>query len=137
MTFYLTTPYVRSRRLAPRMMETAWPETRSEIDVPMDIRVEDEAYVIMAVLPGLRPEDLQIQVVNEVVSLQGEFKSDRQEEASYLLQERPFGKFYRTLTLPDALDASKAEASMENGILTLRIPKAETARPKNIKVIAR
>jgi len=87
-------------------------------------------------LPGLKPEELEIQIVNETVSLKGEFKPEIDEQAAYILQERPSGKFCRTVTLTDMVDASKAEAKMENGILTLSIPKAEEAKPKMIKVTA-
>jgi HSP20 family protein len=85
-------------------------------------------------LPGLTPEEVEIQIVNENVSLKGEFKNELEEGATYILQERPSGKFFRTVTLSDMLDSAKAEAHMENGILTLRIPKAEAAKPKTIKV---
>jgi HSP20 family protein len=68
------------------------------------------------------------------VSIQGEFKPKRDEKDSYLLQEQPHGKFSRVLTLPYALDAANAEADVVNGVLTLRVPKAESARPKTIKV---
>jgi HSP20 family protein len=94
----------------------------------------DDSFTISAMLPGLKPEDVEIQIVNETVSLKGEFKNNIDEKASYVLQERPSGKFCRTVALPDTLNAAKAEAKMENGILTLVIPKAEEAKPKTIKV---
>lgn len=74
------------------------------------------------------------QIVNETISLKGEFKNEIDEEANYILQERPSGKFFRSISMSDIMDATKAEAHMENGILTLRIPKAEEAKPKTIRV---
>ena len=69
-----------------------------------------------------------------MLSIQGEMKHGRTEDERYLLQERPSGKFFRSFELPDAVDANKVEASLTNGVLTLRLPKAEEARPRSIKV---
>jgi HSP20 family protein len=79
-----------------------------------------------------------VEVLGETVTIRGEIKSEQNgEQDGYLLQERRYGKFSRTLNFPVELDGAKAEASVENGVLTLRVPKAETARPKTIKVKAR
>jgi HSP20 family molecular chaperone IbpA len=80
---------------------------------------------------GLKAEDLNIQILEDVVTLEGEFKSD---ESEYLLRELPHGSFRRSLQLPAAVDAEKVEAKIVDGLLTLRLPKAETARPKKIKI---
>ncbi len=104
--------------------------------LPLDVRADEEAYVITAAVPGLKPEDLKIEVLEDVVTLRGEIPGAEGDEG-YLLRERSAGEFERSLRLPDPLDASKAEASLENGLLTLRIPKADQARPKTIKVQAR
>ncbi len=106
----------------------------TEVFFPVDVVSEQNEFVLTALLPGVKNEDLDIQIVNETVSIQGQVADHRDPKASYLLQERPTGRFSRVLTLPAELDASKAEASLEDGILTLRIPKAEAARPKTIKV---
>ena len=100
---------------------------------PVDVREVDDEFYITAMLPGMKPEDVDIQIVNENVSLKGEFKNELDENSAYILQERPSGKFCRTITLPDTLNSGKAEAKMENGILTLVIPKAEEAKPKQLK----
>ena len=135
MTVYIRTPYgrvPRYRRMA-RFPEN-WDMEESQVYFPVDVKDMDDAFTITAMLPGLKPEDVEIQIVNENVSLKGEFRNEIEEGATYILQERPSGKFFRTVTLSDMLDASKAEAHMENGILTLRIPKTEEAKPKTIKV---
>jgi len=105
--------------------------------IPVDVKAEDDAYVLSATIPGVSAQDLNIQVVNETVTIQGEIKVNRGENENYLLSERPSGRFSRVLTLPDQLNASKAEADISNGILTLRIPKSEDAKPKSIKVISK
>lgn len=137
MTFYMTRFPRRARQMMERMMESDWPFVEREVIVPVDVKTGQDEFVITALLPGVKAEDLSIQIVNETVTIQGEIKNDRQEEASYLLMERPSGRFCRTLTLPVPLDASKAEASLSDGVLTLRVPKAEEARPKTIKVISK
>ena len=139
MTLYVTPMSMNRmaarRRWMERMMDGDVYE--SEVVFPIDVKVEAEAFVISAMLPGIQPDDLSIQVVNETVTIQGEFKNTREENAEYLLSEMPSGKFSRVLTLPSELDASKAEANFENGVLTLRVPKAEAARPRTIKVVTK
>lgn len=104
--------------------------------MPVDVRADDEAYTITAAVPGLKAEDLKIEILDDVVTLRGQTEAEKDENDGYLLRELCLGEFTRSLRLPDPLDASKAEAAVENGILTLRIPKAEEARPKTIKVKA-
>jgi HSP20 family protein len=105
-----------------------------ELTFPIDVKAETESFTITALLPGVHPEDLDIQIVNEIVTISGELKVDRDENASYLLAERPSGRFHRVLTLPTPLNANKVEADLENGVLTLVIPKAEEAKPHTIKI---
>ena len=106
--------------------------------LPLDVIAKDDEYVITAAVPGLEADDLSVEVLGETVTIRGEIKSEQNgEQDGYLLQERRYGKFSRTLNFPVELDGAKAEASVENGVLTLRVPKAETARPKMIKVKAR
>jgi HSP20 family protein len=122
MTFYLQSYPARhmARRLAaqPRSLN-------------VNIHEEDEAYVLSALVPGLTAEDVNIQVLEDVVRIEGEYKAD---EASYLLRELPSGTFMRTLRMPAAIQAERVEARIADGVLTLNLPKAESARPKKIKV---
>jgi HSP20 family protein len=134
MTVYIRTPYGRFPRYNHPRLSGHWDMEESQVFFPVDVKEIDDSFTISAMLPGLKPEDVEIQIVNETVSLKGEFKNNIDEKASYVLQERPSGKFCRTVALPDTLNAAKAEAKMENGILTLVIPKAEEAKPKTIKV---
>lgn len=123
MTFYLQTyPY---RRMARR-----WAENREQ-SLRINVREEEDAYVLSALVPGIESDDLNIQVLEDVVRIEGEHKAD---EASYLVHEFPNGAFARTLRLPAPIDADHVEADIANGILTLRLPKAESARPKQIKI---
>jgi HSP20 family protein len=101
----------------------------------VDVRAEGDDYVITAAVPGLKPEDLNVEVLGDTVVLKGELKQEREEnEKSYLLRERRYGRFSRSITLPTVLNAGKADASIENGVLTLRVPKADEAKPKAISI---
>lgn len=99
----------------------------------LNIRDEGDAYLLTAPVPGLRAEDLKIQVLDDVLSLEGEFPID---EAEYLVREIPAGAFRREIRLPAAVRADKVEARISDGIVTLRLPKSDTARPRTIKVAA-
>jgi HSP20 family protein len=104
----------------------------------MDVREEGDAFVLELIVPGLTPEDLDIEIVEDVVDIQGEFeKEDRDEGVEYLRQERPTGTFRRRVKLPALLDVNAAEAHLEQGLLTLRVPKAEEALPRTVKVKAK
>jgi len=135
MTLYFTPPF--SRMVRRHLVEPDYNMMESEIVFPVDVKVEADGYVLTALLPGIRPEDLNIQITDGTITLQGELRLERGENEQYLLKERPSGRFYRTLTLPDPLDSNQADANLELGVLTLRIPKAEQARPKTIKVISK
>ena len=125
MTFYLQTyPY---RRIARR-----WAENRDQT-LGVNVREEDDAYVLSALVPGLKSDELNIQVLEDVLRIQGEYKAD---ESNYLVRELPNGSFTRTLRLPAPIDAEHVEANITDGVLTLRLPKAESARPKQIKIKA-
>jgi len=105
----------------------------SEIHVPLDVIVENDAYVIELIVPGLAPDDVEIEIVEKTIEIQGEF-SEPEEDVKYLRKERPSGKFRRVIQLPKLLNMEKSEANLENGILTLRVPVAEEAMPKTIKI---
>ena len=97
----------------------------------VNIREEEDAYILNSLVPGLKAEDLNIQVLENVVSIEGEYKD---EEASFLMNELPRGAFRRSLRLPSEIDSGKVEARIADGVLTLTLPKAESARPKKIQV---
>ena len=140
MTTMYISPYRRIASLRDamdRFLEESYRDSNTserEMLLAVDVSSEDEGYVIKALVPGLESENLDIEILNNTVSIQGEFKSGEDEETKYLTCELPQGHFNRTIALPVAVDASKAEASLKNGVLTLRIPKAEAHRPKSIKV---
>lgn len=122
------------QRMLDEMMRDYDEDYSARISFPIDVKADADSFTISALLPGVSPEDLDIQIVNEIVTIAGEIKTNRDENENYLLTERPSGKFHRVLTLPTPLDANKVEADLENGILTLVVPKAEEAKPHTIKI---
>jgi HSP20 family protein len=124
------------RQAMDRLFEENFDETANEREMALaaDVRATDDVYTITALVPGLTAEDLNIEILNNTVTLRGEFKSEEQKDAQNLMCELPTGRFGRTITLPTAVEAGKAEANIKNGVLTLRVPKAESHRPKTIKV---
>ena len=137
MTVYVRTPYKNIPRLMhhPRFSQGAVQEMK-HVHFPVDVIEGEDAFTITAILPGIDPKEIDIQIQDKQVSLQGEFKELEDDENNYILRERPTGKFHRSINLPDLLNASKAEAKMKDGVLSLSIPKSEVAKPKKIKVSA-
>lgn len=101
--------------------------------LPVDVYATQNELVIQASVPGLNPEDVEITIEGETVTIKGERKAPL-ENVDYYIQERRFGPFGRTITLNIPVQADAAEASFEKGVLTLTIPKAEEIRPKVITV---
>ncbi len=123
MTFYLQTyPYRQMARHAVQNRERT---------LGINIQEQDDAYVLSALVPGLKSEDLNIQVLEDVVRIESEYKADENE---YVVRELPSGSFTRTLRLPAAIDAEQVDAKIADGVLTLTLPKAESARPKKISI---
>ncbi len=110
-----------------------WEEGPTRSALPLDVLTTNDAVVVRAALPGVKPEDVDITVEGNTVTIRGETKPAA-EEGNYLLQERRYGPFARSLELGIPLQPDKAEADFGNGILTLTIPKAEEAKPRVIKV---
>jgi len=101
--------------------------------LPLDVYTTPEEIVIVASLPGLTPDEVDIAIEGDILVIRGELRSPL-ENVEYLFQERPYGVFSCTLTLNVPVDARKAEAFFENGMLTLTLPKSEETKPKIIKV---
>jgi HSP20 family protein len=110
------------------------PNNEREMMLAVDVCAEEEAYTIKALVPGLEADDINIEILNNTIALRGEFESTDIENVKYLNCELPSGKFRRVITLPTELDSAKSEANIKNGVLVLRVPKAEVDRPKTIKI---
>jgi HSP20 family protein len=128
MTFYIQ-PYPY-RRMSRRMAAMNGGSSRENF-LNVNVRDEEDTFVLSALVPGLKADDLNIQVLEDVVHIEGEFQATDDE---YLLRELPNGSFRRSLRMPTEIDAENVEAKITDGVLTLRLPKAESARPKKIKI---
>jgi HSP20 family protein len=105
--------------------------------VPVDIFQTEDELVVRAAVPGFAPDEINLVVLNGVLSLKGEHKqTETNGQAHYLRQEISLGDFERSFELPFAVRADKADAHFEHGILTVRLPKAEEAKPQQIKIAA-
>ena len=118
----------------------AWPfGRREEASMPAIDMYETEGDVMVkASLPGLKPEEVDITITGTALEIRGETKEETEEKrGDYFYKERSYGAFQRSLTLPVEIKADEAEATFENGVLTLKMPKAEQAKAKQIKIQAK
>ena len=105
------------------------------VSFPVDLYETGDGYVLKATLPGVGPDQLDINATTDGVSVKAEVKPDPSvKNENWLLRERRYGTFQRGFALPMEIDPNKVEASFENGVLTLMLPKAETVKPKQVKV---
>ena len=108
---------------------------RTTRSLPLDVYQTDNEVVIKASVPGARPQNVEISIQGDTVAIRGEIEAESGvEEDAYLHRERPWGSFSRQIVIPIPLEAEKAEARYSDGVLTLTIPKAAAAKPKQIKV---
>jgi HSP20 family protein len=105
----------------------------SGCDLAVDAYSTDEELVVLASVPGMDAEDVEITIDGDTLTIKGSLKEPL-ENVDYILQERPCGSFQRSLRLNVPVQADKAEASFDKGVLTLVIPKREEIKPKTIKV---
>jgi HSP20 family protein len=110
-----------------------WREQGRPALLPVDAYSTENELVIKASVPGATPEDVEITIEGETLTIRGR-TSDPLENVDYVIQERRYGPFSRTLTLNVPVQAEEAEASFENGVLTVIIPKTEEIRPRVIQV---
>ena len=101
----------------------------------MDVAESEDSLTIQAELPGLKKDEVKITIENGVLTLSGEKKFEKEEkQKDYHLVERRYGSFHRQITLPSQMDADKAKASFEDGVLKVEIPKLEVAKPKQLEI---
>lgn len=101
----------------------------------VDLRETDDAFVIETVLPGVKSDDVEISVLGETLRIAAEMREDEvNKEAKWLIRERRYGRFERTLTLPSPVKADEAAADFRDGILTVTLPKTEMVQPRSIPV---
>jgi HSP20 family protein len=103
--------------------------------LPLDVIETEDAFVIKASVPGVRPEDVQITVRGDTLTIRGESRSEEEKkDERWHLRERRFGTFQRSLSLAMPVNSDEAQATFEHGVLMLTLPKAEEAKPRQIKI---
>jgi len=112
---------------------------RDNWSVPaIDMYQTDDEIVVKAALPGIKSEEMQINITGEVLTLKGEVKHDEEkQEKAWHMREQRFGSFERSVVLPTEVVADKAKADFEDGILTIILPKADEVKPKTITIKTR
>jgi HSP20 family protein len=106
--------------------------------LPLDVYETDNDVVVKATVPGVKPEEIEVTVTGDLLTIKGEFKSEEKvEKRNYLRQERRVGSFCRQVGLPAGVDSNKAKATFENGVLTLELPKVEAVKARTVKVVAK
>jgi HSP20 family protein len=134
--------FITLRQAMDRLFEDSFinagrlqPAGERRMKLPIDAYSTDSEVVLVAPMPGVDPDKVEITIEGDTLTIKGEIRPPL-ENVNYIFQERAYGPFMRSLTLNVPVQADKAEASFEHGLLTLTIPKAEAVKPKSIKVKA-
>ncbi len=115
------------------------PERREfALSIPMDMYETMDDLVVRTDLPGLKPEEVDISITGNTLTVEGEFKTEEESERENVhFRERRYGRFQRSVSLPTNIDTDATEATFKDGVLMIRIPKREEAKPKQIPVKTR
>jgi HSP20 family protein len=101
----------------------------------LDVHENNDNYVIEADVPGLNPDDIEVTVHDNTLTISGEIQQPQEQDGNRrILNERRYGAFRRSITLPNSVDVDKANANYHDGVLTLTLPKSEAAKPRQISV---
>lgn len=109
-----------------------------ELGIPLDVQETDDAIIVRASLPGIRPEDISVELNQGILTIRAETREEREEsKGTWHIRERRVGSAYRAITLPAPVREDEAQATYEHGVLEIRIPKAEAAERRRIPVQVR
>lgn len=123
----LSNPYSLVDEVRPAGLDEEWFEPR------VDVQDSDQAFLLTIDVPGLKREDIKIDLNDNLLTISGERKRETNEEGGRSF-ERMYGRFVRSFTLPTTVEADKVEASLEDGVLRLALPKSEATKPRSIEV---
>ena len=105
--------------------------------IPLDVSAEDDTIAVKASLPGVKPEDVSVNIEDGVLTIKGSTESESQNgngNGKYLMRERRYGSFHRSLRLPDTVDAENVKSVYKNGVLAIEVPKLESKKARKIEV---
>jgi len=119
----------------PWTTSSLWSTVGAGVYPPINVYDDNESYVVRAELPGVDPKDIDISVANNTLTIKGKRETNiKGENVSYHRRERNYGEFRRAFTLPEQVDSSKVMAHAQDGILEIRLPRAEQAKPRRVEV---
>lgn len=136
-------PLADLRREMDRLFDDFWtapmnrslPMTERQWNPACEVEEEDNHYLLSLEMPGIPRDQIKLEVVDNQIVISGErHAQDKKKEAGQWYTERSYGKFQRTFTLPTGVDGSKVEANCQDGVLRVYVPKAESAKPRQIKI---
>ncbi len=103
--------------------------------IPLDVVQEGDNIIVKASVPGVNPEDIDVSIENDVLTIKGQTKEEREhQEGNYLMRERRSGSFYRALRLPDTLDSDQAQPHYEHGVLSITFPRMESKKARRLQI---
>ncbi|MCA9973566.1 MAG: Hsp20/alpha crystallin family protein, partial [Anaerolineales bacterium] len=124
-------------RMVNDMIEWSAPTVPARWGLPLDVAETENEYTVMASIPGLNPDDIEVTLEENVLTISGESREETVDEGTrYHLRERRFGSFSRSLRFPVPVAGESIAANYTNGVLTLTVPKAEEVKPKRIAIKA-
>jgi HSP20 family protein len=127
------------RRTVDRLFDNTSPDHEwgqpSMWGLAVDVVENKDDFIVKASVPGINPDDLDISYADDILTIKGEIKSENEvKDNQYHLRERRFGSFARSIRLPTKIKGDAIEASYQNGVITLHLPKAEEVKPKRIAI---
>lgn len=126
---------LKERKMSVRRAEDEELEEEGEGQLTIDVYQTSDEIIIESPIAGVRPENLDVSITTESVTITGKREKERKvKEEDYFYQECYWGRFSRSIILPQEVDAEKAEATVKNGVLTIRLPKLNRQRSKKLKV---
>lgn len=118
--------------------QTGWLAPTEAGGLAVDVYETEDAVVVKSAIPGVKPEDIDITITGDTLTIKGETKFEEEvKEENYVRREMRYGSFSRTLPVPASVVADDADAEFEDGVLTLTLPKAEEVKPKAIQIKAK
>ena len=124
------------RRAMDQIMQRTATDGQQQFDLAMDIYETPDSYEIEAAMPGVKPEDVDITLNNNVLTIRGETRAEEEkDDKNYHLRERRASSFIRSITLPSSINPDTIEAHYDNGVLKLRLPKAEEAKAAGADIV--
>jgi HSP20 family protein len=114
---------------------SGWATSAQAASLAIDMYETKDDVLVKATLPGVKSEDVDLSITGDTLTIRGEMKEEKESNAgNYIRRERRYGEFARSIELPSGLQTDKTDASFENGVLTIQIPKSEQIKPKSVKI---